>query len=862
VVPLSELPVDVRRFGGKAVGLARLTAAGFPVPAGACISADGFRRRAAIALEPFGGRFSGLLDRSGRPDPERIEAARRNLRRVPLDPGLLDELADVLRRLDLDDRPVAVRSSGTFEDLSRWSAAGLQETVLGVTGLPDVAAAVERCHESVFRVSTFAYLLRAETPLDGIGLALVIQQQVRAESSGVLFTVNPVNGRETELVVNAVAGGGEDLVGGRRTPESLILDRGTLRVVRRQVPPEALGAVLSDDRARDLARLALRAERTLGCPVDVEWLFDAAAPDRIAVVQARPITAGGGTNGGGRGASRLALLPRRRVDPSRWVWTNANVGEALPGVATPFTWSVGLRFSRRGFEQAFATLGCAVPDDAVLVDRFRGRIYLNATEFLRVARQVPLLSPRRLETMAGVTGLGDLTADGSLAEHAGFVLRLPGTLARLGRANARLDARLDVFERRLANERARIERLRLGDLDPTGLLAEIEGRERWLDDTGTLMLTCAANSLSSHLALETLLRLWLPESADRLAGGLMAGFADLESAAPGLALWHISELVRVDGPSRRRIEETPPERLRPGDLDASGPTARALSAFLRAYGFRAVREAELATPRWAEDPTFLFATLRSYLGSEVGTPIARVERQKEARRAANEEVERSLGPYRFSLLRHVLHLAQKYTRLRERMRSRVTEVLGWFRAFAIEIGRRLGDPGAGFFLRLEDVRALLHGSLADAPAAAEENRRRYLADVAMPDPPPTFTGSPPPIVPVETPVGGLRGIPVSPGAAEGRARVLLDPAQAGELRPGEILVIPYADVGWAPLFLVSAAVVSGMGGTLSHAAVVAREYGVPAVFGIPGVTSRLRTGDRLQVDGLVGSVAVVDEPAS
>lgn len=859
-------PLEERRWGGKAAGLARLVAAGFHVPPGLCISADVFRRHTARALDRDRDLASLGFDRAGRLDTARLEAVAARVRATPLDPAVVEAVDRTLRELRLDARPVAVRSSGNFEDRTDWSAAGQQETVLGCVGAREVCAAVLRCYAAAYRPSTVAYLRRAGIPLETISLALVVQALVRAEVSGVLFTLNPVTGNRGELVVNALSGGGEALVSGRRTPESLVLDRTTLRVLRRDEPPEARRPTLDDDRARDLGRLALRAERILGGPLDLEWAFDAEEPDRIALLQARPITAvhpvepADGTGPAGMPApGRLALLPRRRPDPSQWVWTNANVGEALPGVATPFTWSVGLGFSRLGFERAFATLGCSVPHDAVLVGRFHGRIYLNATEFLRIASQVPLLTPSHIERLGGVPGLGRLHADRNLLDSAAFVLRLPVTLARLARSNFGLDAALDDYERRLVSERARLAARALTGLDGSTLLAELDRRARWLDETGSLMLTCASNSLSSYVALGTLLRLWLPARAEQLLAGLMAGFADLESAQPGLALWHISEIVRLDAPARALLEHTPPERLRLEDFPADGPTRRALAGFLRAYGFRAVREAELSTPRWSEDPTFLFATLRSYLASEVGAPLGRVERQKEARRHAVETLEAELPPAKFAPVRHALRLAQKYTRLRERMRSRVTEVLGWYRAFALEVGRRLGDPDAGFFLELDAVRAFLRGSLAvdEAWAMVAENRERFAADVARPDLPTVFVGSPPPLIPPAADGTEMRGVGASPGRVEGVARVLREPAEAGRLVQGEVLVVPHADVGWSPLFLVASAVVTGMGGTLSHAAIVAREYGVPAVFGVAGVVGRVRTGDRVVVDGTAGTVTLV-----
>jgi len=198
------------------------------------------------------------------------------------------------------------------------------------------------------------------------------------------------------------------------------------------------------------------------------------------------------------------------------------------------------------------------------------------------------------------------------------------------------------------------------------------------------------------------------------------------------------------------------------------------------------------------------------------------------------------------------------TTLREHLRASVTEVLGMYRALALEVGGRLGDREAAFMLTIDEVRELCAGRLdaASVQPRIRARRAQYDRDRSLPDPPRTFVGEPPVVEVAELGDGELQGLAASPGEARGRARVLSDPSEAGSLRDGEVLVIACADVGWAPLFLVAAGVVAELGGTLSHAAIVAREYGVPAVVNVANATRLIRTGDSVVVSGDRGRVTV------
>jgi len=319
-------------------------------------------------------------------------------------------------------------------------------------------------------------------------------------------------------------------------------------------------------------------------------------------------------------------------------------------------------------------------------------------------------------------------------------------------------------------------------------------------------------------------------------------------------------VAKDDAPARRALEEGKVERA--SDLP-DGPTRVALSLFLDAYGDRAVREVELATPRWREDQRGLIGMLRADLRAEVD-PEAQMKRSRE--RAARElsALDKRLSMVETSLVGVLVARAQRFARLRERTRSWVTRVLGILRSIALEIDRRLlrSNPdigqGAVFFCTVDELATYLATGRADVGDLVRMRRGQVARDRARPDPPVSFVGRPPSIVLAPARGVELKGLPASGGIVEGRARVLGEHAE--DLQPGEVLVAKTTDVGLSPLFLVAAGVVTELGGPLSHAALVAREYGVPAVVNVLGATTIIKTGDTVRVDGDRGIVVRLDAP--
>jgi pyruvate,water dikinase len=863
---------DPRLVGGKAARLGWLLRHGFDVPDAVVLPAEAFAH--AVRELPPGCEPRALLRAAaGRAGYARAAEARRQIEQAPLPRGLAEELRALWREVGpRSPWGLAVRSSATCEDGALVSMAGLAESVLAVRGGDELAAAVRAVWASIASGRALAYL--AAHGVRDVGMAVVVQRMVEATAAGVMFTRSPdggARGAADERIINAGVGLGSPVVDGVTTPDVLRVDaRGRLveSVVahkERALVVAAEGGVgevpvaepdrpaLTRERVAELAEIAARLEKLEPVAWDVEFACDA---QHTWVVQARPATGHGYPEGG----------------DAATVWSNVNVGEALPGVATPFTWSVAGAFSEAGFRRAFAALGCRVPRHARLVGNVHGRFYLNLTQFMRIAAQVPFLDPRTLVELGGGWGGDELATQVRDVSRRGFYARLPLTAWRLVGEQLRLDEDVRAFEAAAEKEWRAQSALDLAILPDEGVARRLRDIQALLERTGTVMLTTASATLGSHLALKTMLERVAPLDADRLAQSLTSGIRDVESARPGIGIMHVAALARREPEAAAALARESTVGL---DALPEGPTRRALQSFLELYGDRAVREAELSTPRWKEDPRPVLRMLRAALRTDARAVEGTLAR---AKAHADDEMAKlvpRLNIVQQTALRHLVARAQRSARLRERMRAWVTRVLGMLREAVLDADRRLlrrdaelesdwralaeaGSPLAGarsvFFLTIDEVVGALRALRAELAPLVRSRRAELARDQARPDPPATFVGAPPPVV---LPPGGgdvLRGLPAAAGVVQGPARVLFREDEMDALRPGEILVVHTTDVGWTPLFLVAAGVVTELGGPLSHAAIVAREYGVPTVVNVVGATRALRTGDVLRVDGDRGVV--------
>jgi phosphohistidine swiveling domain-containing protein len=872
----SIVPRRAREYGGKARNLARLARAGFPIPAAYAMPSTVCARVLRDALA--GDEQIAALIADPSTSSERMERVAAKVRAVELPSDVRADLENAWNELvRLGARSLVVRSSSTREDQDLASAAGLHATFLNVTTLEELEERVREAWASLYSMRALDYL-RSIAAVSDASMGVVIQAFVPARVSGVIFTANPLTGDPSEIVINASYGLGSAIVDGRVSPDSYRIDKASGRLRDRilgskETRTVAHGTELADEEVPeadrhefvlgevllgDLVALARRVEEQFEAPQDIEF---AEVGGLVYLLQSRPITT----------LSRVERRdPKKRehADRSRIVWSNVNVGEALPGVATPLTWSILSGFSELGFRRAFGSLGCHVPKDAELVGNFRGRIYLNLTEFASILSQIPGLPPRTLLSLGG-GGQEQLLESQYVEERgrAGFFMRLPLTVTRFLRENYRISMRVDAFEAEFAEERANLAAMDLRILSLGALVKTLRDVDKLLERSGTVMLTCYGNLLASVATLRGVLRFVARSRTDRLERELLTGLADVESAAPGLRLWHIAEMARAEPEVVALVRDTEPKDLTLRAIP-EGPTRRALEKFLEVYGFRGPREAELASPRWEEEPTLLFAVLRAHVSAPDGAvrPVDAERKQRAIRERATSDMERLVPVPAHFAVRHLLRLVQRFTRLRERLRSYVTEVLGMYRKIALDVSRRLYTrdpaygPDAAFFLTHDEICAIGAGDGRSFVSLVRRRRRQYERDLALPDPPDTFVGYPPDVQLVLERPNTLVGLAAASGSVEGIARVLRTPGDAAEFRAGEVLVAPYADVGWSPLFTCATAVVTDLGGPLSHASVVAREYGVPAVVNVKVGTRVIKTGDRIRVDGDAGVVELLDAP--
>jgi phosphohistidine swiveling domain-containing protein len=888
-----------KRVGGKAAALGQLLRDEFPIPRGWVIEARHFEHMVEKSL-PRGHDVASLIKLSRtKAGVDRAARARDRILSEPLPEGLTAAIEQLWRAIE-NSAPwgLAVRSSATCEDREDTSLAGLASTVLGVRGAEEIGRAIQKVWASAFLPMALTYL--AHAGVRDLAMAVVLQVMVRAEAAGVLFTAPPQglegeHWRPDERLINATFGLGAPVVDGAAAADTVrlsrqggavvaavVADKRSALVVGKRgieeiaVPEErATQPALSPEMLQELGRLAERLEEGGKGPFDVEFAVEAKAegPRRLWLLQARPITGFGFPEGG----------------DAETVWSRTNVGEALPGAATPLTWSIARAFSDKGFREAFGALGCSVPRGAKLVGNVHGRFYLNLTTFMQIAAQVPGLSPRTLLTRSGGAGdtvIAALERQVEGVSRRGFLARLPFTASLMLARQARLEREVAAFE--VESERARrsLTDMDLSLLPDDALATTLKSASSLLDRTGTLMLACASASLAAHIALVALLTRVVARkasarsvsgeseaalergrsplaSAEPLAQALAGGVRELDSASPGIALARLAEIALRDAPACARLLEGKVVGL--ADLP-EGPARTALSQFLDIYGDRAVREAELATPRWSEDPEPLLAMLIAAMRARPGDPDRALARARSIADRELARLETRASAATLILVRALVARTQRFTRLRERMRVWVTRVLGMLRTIALDIDRRLLriEPslprGSVFFCTFEELIAALRSGRAEIGHVVRLRQAEHVRDAARPDPPPTFIGRPPPVMLPPSPGARLIGLPASGGVVEGRARVLAPGARGLDaVGAGEILISRTTDVGLTPLFLVAAGVVTELGGPLSHAAVIAREYGIPAVVSVPGATLAIKTGDRLRIDGDRGIVERLDE---
>ncbi|MGW4640464.1 PEP/pyruvate-binding domain-containing protein [Sphaerisporangium sp. NPDC004334] len=891
VLPLADPAADLALTGGKGASLARMAAAGLPVPPGFHVTTAAYERfvagglreavLAAVAAvanptaetpasagraagDPVSGAAVGSMPFA---EAERAIGGLFAGREVP------EPVSAAIRAAyaALGEPVVAVRSSATAEDLPGMSFAGQQETYLGVQGEAALIDAVRRCWASLWTARAIAYRAGNGVAHEEVTMAVVVQELVPADAAGVLFTADPVTGARDRMVLNAAWGLGEAVVGGQVTPDTVVVARPGGAVIARhtaekavmtvragagtaEVPvPEDLRAapVLDAAAIAALARLGERVEELYGLPMDVEWALHAGRP---SILQARPITA--------LEAAAPADLWNDSLSGD-YLWSNGNLGEAIPDVMTPSTYS----FVEIFMSGAMRTSSVA---EFRAYGRIGGRFYMNLSLAMTLAAAFGLRKrfAMFIEPVFGrlPAGMDIPTVPMSWWRMARSILPAAVAVKREVRVNTR---RLPEF---FATAPGRCEALR-GRVAAAPTAAALAAL--WREELGPYLLECshmleaATRQDSGALGLGRirLAKLVGESEVAALSSGLHGGDSALASLGP---------LVGLD-------------RLSRGEIDRD--------AFAREWGHRGPSEFEVSVARPGEDPRWIDAQLAGLREAEHDID-ALLARQSERRAAAWRRLAEG-HPRQVRRARRTVARMTRALRDREVARSEVVRAFWAVRDFVLRAGEITGHGEDLFFLSVEEILAVLDarspgggaghapdagnagaapgdGSTADgasALAAVAGRRRLHERYRALPPYPALIRGRFDPFRWAADPARrgdvydehdreapaaeAVTGFPGAAGVVEGRARVIASVEEGEALMPGEILVTTVTNVGWTPLFPRAAAVVTDVGAPLSHAAIVARELGIPAVVGCGNATDRLRTGDLLRVDGEHGTVEVL-----
>src|SRR5688500_2071206 len=859
VLGLQEIDLaQVAVVGGKGAHLGELSRIeGIQVPAGFCVTTDAFRRVMADAPS-----IDDRLDRLSRLNPDDGEAVRtltaeirRTVEGIAIPEDLAAAITGGLARLG-EHAAYAVRSSATAEDLPTASFAGQQDTYLNVVGPAAILQHVSRCWASLFTERAASYRLRNGFDHRKVHMAVVVQRMVFPHAAGILFTADPVTSDRTVTSVEAGFGLGEALVSGLVNPdvykvrdgEIVAKAIGTKQLAINVAPgggtqevaiePARQGQpALTDARVVHLAQLGRRIEAHFGRPQDIEWCL---VDDGFQFVQSRPITT-------------LFPIPESG-DRENHVYVSVGHKQMMTAPMKP----LGLSFWQMTTPAPMAEAG--------------GRLFVDVTQ--------RLASPASRAGILEALGRSDpLTGDAlqTILERDGFIRPLPGEGPPgplFGGTPAPIETDPAIVTELIGRSEASIAALERDIRTKSGealldfIRADIQELRRILFDPQSHQVFMSA--MEAAWWLNDQLEAWLGEknAADTLAQSVPHNV----TSEMGLALLDVADVIRPHPDVVALLQHVEDE----GFLDelpklAGGREARdAIEAWLDKYGMRCVGEIDITRPRWSERPSTLVPLILGNIKNF--EPRAGERRFEQGRQEAWKKEQELLERLR------ALPDGERKAEEAKRMIDRVRTFMGYreypkygmvsryfvYKQALLEEAERLVQAHVVrekediFYLTFQELHDVVRTNQVDDQLIRE--RKEAFRSYQALAPPRVLTSDGEVIAGAyrrdDLPAGALVGLPVSAGTIEGRARVILDMAEA-DLEAGDILVTAYTDPSWTPLFVAIKGLVTEVGGLMTHGAVIAREYGLPAVVGVEHATRLIRDGQRIRVHGTDGYVEIL-----
>jgi pyruvate,water dikinase len=865
ILSLADPRATLEIVGGKGASLGKLASAGFAVPDGFHITTEAYREfvsanalqqeimaalqeaspTAATTLDAASVRIGGWFDTAHLP--------------AELGAAIRSAYTDLCNRSlqGRDDLPVAVRSSATAEDLPGASFAGQQETYLNIRGADAVLAAAKKCWASLWTARAIAYRAKNGIDQEAVALAVVVQEMVNADAAGVLFTANPVNGYRDEIVINAAWGLGEAIVGGLVTPDTIVVDKASGKVKVQEVAEKTLiivpagtgteqrtltderrnKRVLSSSQVRGLARIGREIEALYGTPLDIEWCR---AENQMFVVQARPIT---------------ALPEAEPAAPTAWRLPNGAYAAARNNIVELMT---------EPLSPLFETLGL----DAINASLHR---FLNGSFGMQgiMPREI-VLAVNHYAYNNGSVGAAGL---GRMIFGAGKILRKMFTGAVERWTEAGWPRYRDVVEHWQAKNLPVLSSAELVEGARCLTEAAIDAYAALI--SGIIPAAWITEAMFTIAYDRVVKRAGDPPASTYLLGYLSAPIRADQSLYQ-LADWVRQHPALEEHLQRASVSEMTDVAHAPVDVPPAlwGEWQQRLRQYLQNFGY-ALYDLDFAHPVAADDPGPVLEALKLYVRREGTNPYARQSQLAERREQAVQRMQQRLKGWRLQSFRHYLASAQKYAPLREDGLAEIGLAYPLIRRMLRELGGRfwqhgvIVQPDEIYWLTGREV--LVTAQQLDAGRAPKSLAERVPSRKAECRAASRVT--PPMMLPQMKLFGFdmmslkdkrgraargsvIKGVGAGSGRATGSARVLHSANDFGQMKRGEVLVAPITTPAWTPLFAMACAVVTDVGGPLSHGSIVAREYGIPAVLGTGVATRSIQSGQTVTVDGDAGTVTV------
>jgi rifampicin phosphotransferase len=873
---------DIAIVGGKGANLGEMIRAGLPVPDGFILPTSAYRD--FLDANGLKEKIAILLTGLSAEDAPQLEMASANIRAAFTAGKLSSDLETSIREAyaKFGSKPVAVRSSATTEDLPDLSFAGQQDTYLNIIGEQALLKAVVDCWSSLWTARAIGYRMRNGISNEGVALAVVVQMMVASDTSGVLFTANPLTGLLSETVIDATFGLGEALVSGQVEPDHFVVNSLTGEVVSSILGTKAVSTrskpgggvettaeagetrqTLTKNELEQLVALGQKVQSEYGAPQDIEW---AVSQGKLYLLQARPITS-------------LFPVPEVSFDPLT-IWVSFADVQGLSGPMTPLGQDT-LRTVVAGAGRMFHA--------ETTIEKVR--LFASAGERIWVRISDLLRNPLGYKVAPGAFGflepsigliLRELLTDPHLGAGQGKLklktlarllyffgpvfIRFIGNMLWPAQARTKFDALIDhsLATKQIKPGADRFERL-------ANTVAFMRSR---ISDVFAFMLPRFIPLFGPSMAAFTLLNRMFPD--DRvLVLEVTRGLPNNVTTEMDLALWKTALAIRADAASVVLFQGAEAGILAQKYLAGALPTAaqQAIEQFMERYGMHGVGEIDFGQVRWREDPTPVMHTLQSYLYIEGSSAPDEVFARGEAESTA--AIEKLVGkasklPHGWLKKKQVRMAARRIRLLmggRESPKFFAVRTIGIARKAMLAVGQEFVQAGTLeraddlVYLRLVELDALAKQEQRDWKVLVaerratyqRETRRRQAPRVLVSDGRAFYEG-----FGAETDTSNaISGSPVSPGVVEGVVHVVLDP-RGTQLTPGEILVCVGTDPAWTPLFLTAGGLITEVGGVLTHGSVVAREYGIPAVVGVHEATRRLKSGQRIRLDGTSGIILLLE----